>query len=259
MATQSPGVATEYDDMTISDAVLAYLEESGPATPKQIAEGTGKKAGSVRPEVRRMAERDEIEELPEWQRDENGEYGLPEQVQSKVESSPSEDNVVSGEIDYPLTQVGGGPGRSTDDTMTVDKKLMRSELGRVPSADEGFWAQVQGTSMEPWIRDGQYVFALRQKQIDSPARYIIWWGDHQADVCCYLAKMSSTTVLLRKFGPEKEYRLHHKEGDIYEIDDGTTVRMQVRGRVVWPPDTARSVMETVTDQTAKIVEKALGE
>lgn len=163
-------------------------------------------------------------------------------------------------ISYPLTQAGAGPGRtSSNQRMTVDKKLMRSELGRVPDKDEGFWVQIQGHSMEPWLADGQYVFALDQQVVDVPGRYVIWWGGHESEVCCYLAKLSEKTLLLRKYGPEKEFRLSHVEGDTYEISDGTTVRLQVRGRIIWPPDRARSVMETVTDQIGQVMKDALSD
>jgi phage repressor protein C with HTH and peptisase S24 domain len=163
-------------------------------------------------------------------------------------------------ISYVLTQAGAGPGRtSSNERMTVDKKLMRSELGRVPDKDEGFWVQIQGHSMEPWLADGQYVFALDQQVVDVPGRYVIWWGGHESEVCCYLAKLSEKTLLLRKYGPEKEFRLNHVEGDTYEIEDGTTVRLQVRGRIIWPPDRARSVMETVTDQIGQVMKEALSD
>lgn len=163
-------------------------------------------------------------------------------------------------ISYHLTEAGAGPGRtSSSKSMTVDKKLMRSELGRVPDKDEGFWVQIQGHSMEPWLADGQYVFALNQKRVDVPGRYVIWWGGHESEVCCYLAELSEETLLLRKYGPEKEFRLSHVEGDTYEIEDGTTVRLRVRGRIIWPPDRARSVMETVTDQIGQVMKEALSD
>jgi phage repressor protein C with HTH and peptisase S24 domain len=172
----------------------------------------------------------------------------------------SDESYNDSSISYRLTQAGAGPGRtSSSKHMTVDKKLMRSELGRVPDKDEGFWVQIQGHSMEPWLADGQYVFALDQQVVDVPGRYVIWWGGHESEVCCYLAKLSEKTLLLRKYGPEKEFQLTHVEGDTYEIEDGTTVRLRVRGRIIWPPDRARSVMETVTDQIGQVMKEALSD
>lgn len=193
----------------------------------------------------------------------SGDWNAPEEDEGRLNEALAngpDESYNDSSISYRLTQAGAGPGRtSSNETMTVDEKLMRSELGRVPSKDEGFWVQIQGHSMEPWLTDGQYVFALDQQVVDVPGRYVIWWGGHESEICCYLANLSEKTLLLRKYGPEKEFRLSHVEGDTYEIEDGTTVRLQVRGRIIWPPDRARSVMETVTDQVGQVMKDALSD
>lgn len=198
---------------------------------------------------------------PRLRRVEEGLYDLPERVddaqaQNLENLQTSQDT--EGTISYALGRAGAGPGRTSDrEEMTVDKKLIRSEIGHLPAKDQAFWTQVNGDSMSPWIQDGEYCLCLRQNEVDVPGRYVIWWGRHEADICCYLARMSETSLLLRKYGPEEEYTLHHQEDDVYEIPDGTTVRVRVQGRVIWPRSTAQSILETVTDKMGEMLSDAL--
>jgi len=186
-----------------------------------------------------------------------GLYALPNESEARVEKDQDESDT-NGAVTYPLTRAGAGPGRTTDDSFQVDRRLIESEVGHVPDRDEAFWCRINGSSMEPWIQDGSFCFALRQKRVSEPGRYIVWWGQDQAQVCLYLAQMSQTKLLGRKYGPEKEYHLDHVEEDMWRVEGyDEPIRMIVKGRVVWPRSTAQGVLETVTDQMGKMLEKAL--
>jgi len=192
----------------------------------------------------------------EWLRTESG--PMREGEKPDLDDSGGEDDVTPEQVTHPLTRAGGGPGRKADDTFTVDQRLIESEVGRVPGRDEAFWCRVSGTSMEPWIQDGSFCFCLRQQTVSEPGRYIVWWGQDEAQVCLYLAKMSENALLGRKYGPEEEYRLKHVDEDFYRVDGyDNPIRMQVRGRVLWPRATAQGVLETVTDQMGKMLKEAI--
>jgi len=79
----------------------------------------------------------------------------------------------------------------------------------------------------------------------------------EANVCVDIQKDSADRLRLRKYGPEKEWLLYHEKDDLYSTEDDRTVRLRVKGRVIWPRSTAQSVMETVTDQLTKVVRGAI--
>lgn len=236
-------------DMAIRDVLE---EHGGPLTPKAVADRDDSlNYNYLRQRMPRLADSGVLAKTAEG-------YDLPRRVEAtNLDNSEREDDVTET-ISYPLGRAGAGPGRTSHgDTLTVDKKLIRSEIGSVPDKDEAFWARVEGESMEPWLRDGTYAFALRQNTVTVPGRYVIWWGEQESEICCYLAKMSDSTLLLRKYGPEKEYTLRHKGDLTYEISSSETIRMEVRGRIIYPPSSARSILETVTDQMGKVLKEAL--
>jgi hypothetical protein len=70
--------------------------------------------------------------------------------------------------------------------------------------------------------------------------------------------MSESALLGRKYGPEEEYQLKHVDEDFYRVEGyDNPIRMQVRGRVLWPRATAQGVLETVTDQMGKMLKEAI--
>jgi len=242
------------------DAFQALRDANEAMRPSEISEVTGRSVDSTNRAVRKLKKRGLIRKV------DHGLYTLSENGDSEVSRHPDLENGSTTDdtngalISYPLGRAGAGPGRISDnDTLTVDKRLIRSEVGYLPERDKAFWVSVDGESMEPWLKDGSYAFAVRQSEVTVPGRYVVWWGRAEAKVCCYLAKMSDKTLLLRKYGPEKEYELRHQDEDLYKIPNGDTVQVKIQGRIIWPPPTAKSVLETVTDQMGKVLEKALGE
>ena len=190
-----------------------------------------------------------------WLRSGKGEMKLLED--QRVENHKSEADVTAEQVTYPLTRAGSGPGRNDrSSTLSVDKRLIRSYVGHVPSEKEAFWTVVEGESMSPWIDDGAYVFCERTDTVDKEGRYIVWYGDHDVDVCVHLRPLGDKGLKVRKYGPEKTWTLEHQKSDHYKTD-GRTIRLRVQGRVIWPPATAQHVMETVTDQMAKMLKEAI--
>ena len=167
--------------------------------------------------------------------------------------------------------------------LEVDDRLIRSYLGYVPDPDEAFFFRIEGDSMQPWLSEGEYVLALRTDRVTAPGRYVTWWGESEAQICVHLSPLGKSAeedaeedrspaddapaeetpaeeeggsvVQLKKYGSQETLRLCHLSGSTYETGEGTRVRMQIRGRVVWPPSTPQDLMETVTDQMAKVLER----
>lgn len=243
-------------------------QNDGPVRTSQVREQTGKGSSHTSDLLGGLVEMGELVKLK------RGIYDLPEFAENdqarKPNRSASSDSHVS---EWPIeqeesTQSGGGPARS----LQVDDRLIRSYLGHVPERDEAFFCQLEGDSMQPWLSEGNYVFALRKKEVSVPGRHVVWWGEDQAQICVRLSlvgegpeaqresgeDMQGRLLKLKKYGPEETMKLRAVSSDIYETESGDRVRMQVRGRVVWPPSTAEDVMETVTDQMGKVLKRAIG-
>jgi len=235
------------------EVLEAIRESSEPMQPKEIVEATGRSRDSVNSALSKLKERGDLVQ-PGY-----GKYDLPNRVSEvSVEGIQANENIEDCTATYPVSRAGAGPGKThQNESITVSKQLIRAEIGHVPDKEDAFWVQVHGESMEPWLQDGSYAFALRQKEVDVPGRYVIWWGEDEAEICCYLGQVSDSSLLLRKYGPEEEWELTHKEKDIYDTPSMGTVRMQVQGRIIWPPSTAKSVMDTVVDKMGDVMQKAL--
>jgi len=236
------------------DAILEEVRSAEQALqPQEISDRTGKPKDSVQKALGKMVDEGVLVK-PAY-----GKYALPERVSEvSVEGIQTDENIEDGTVTHPLSRAGAGPGKTYQgESLTVSKQLIRAEVGHVPDKEDAFWVQVQGESMEPWLQDGSYAFVLRQKEVDVPGRYVIWWGEDEAEICCYLGRLSDSSLLLRKYGPEEEWELTHKEGDIYDTPSMGTVRMQVQGRIIWPRSTAKSVMDTVVDKMGDVMQKAL--
>lgn len=262
--------------------LIFHFRSHGLVRISQVRERTGKGSSHTSDLLGDLVEVGELVKLK------RGVYDLPQFAESEQASGPShsasDDSRVS---EWALEQGGaspGAPGRAG--SLQVDDRLIRSYLGRLPNKDEAFFCELKGDSMQPWLSEGDYVFALRAEKVSVSGRYVVWWGEDQAQICVHLsligenaeegspaeedseteeeprAEAQGRRLKLKKSGPEETMRLRSTssgdhEGRVYKTGQGGRIRMRVRGRVVWPSSTAKSVMETVTDQMGKVFEKGI--
>jgi len=255
-------------------------ENDGPVRTAQVRERTGKGSSHTSDLLGDLVDLGKLVKLK------RGIYDLPEFAED--EQSERRGHSQAGEVSrttgWPVDH--GGSESSPPDpspSLEVDDRLIRSYLGYVPDPDEAFFCRIEGDLMQPWLNEGEYVLALRTDQVTVPGRYVTWWGESEAQICVHLSPLGkdagkrveegessvdegespmegedSGVIQLKTYGPQETLRLCHLSGRSYETGEGTRVQMQIRGRVVWPLSTPRDVMETVTDQMAKVLERTAG-
>ena len=94
--------------------------------------------------------------------------------------------------------------------------------------------------------------------MQDEGRYVLWLGDDDGDVVRCVERLGGDRLLIMKDNPtghRTKRLLVHQEDDIYEEDDGATVRVRIRGQVVYPADTAHSILNTVTEQLSKVLNR----
>ena len=310
----------------VLSAVRTLREENeGPVRTSQVRERTGKGSSHTSDLLGDLVELGElvklkrgIYDLPEFVEPEFAERGESERDQRKgqpkktqgrkeqssercLEEERNNQNNRNGRpcvTEWPLEQ-GEAPLSSTgaSSTLQVDDRLIRSYIGYVPDRSEAFFCRIEGDSMQPWLSEGEYVFAMRTDRVGASGRHVVWWGEQKAQMCVQLtlvgqhpeskrhprggqhpevgeapdssAEEGSTeessagedrgqVIRLKRYGPEETMILSPVSDGIYETEQGNQIRMQIRGRVVWPSSTAQDTMETVTDQMGKVLGKAMG-
>ncbi len=283
----------------VLEAVRTLREENdGPVRTSQVRERTGKGSSHTSDLLGDLVEIGElvklkrgIYDLPEFVEEsrskrERATQGRKQPIKRRPEEEKSYGDGRPSVTEWPLEQ-GEASSSSTDrsTTLQVDDRLIRSYIGHVPDRDKAFFCRIEGDSMQPWLSEGEYVFALRTDRVGAPGRHVVWWGEQKAQMCVQLtlvgqcpkseqrsgageasgssAEGSSSgeaqgqVIQLKRYGPEETTTLRPVSGDIYETEQGSRIRMQIRGRVVWPSSTPQDMMETVTDQMGKVLEKAI--
>lgn len=276
-----PSTPLSANQEEVLSAVRALRRENdGPVRTAQVRERTGKGSSHTSDLLGDLVDLGKLVKLK------RGIYDLPEFAED--EQSERRGHSQAGEVSrttgWPVDH--GGSESSPPDlspSLEVDDRLIRSYLGYVPDPDEAFFCRIEGDLMQPWLSEGEYVLALRTDQVTVPGRYVTWWGESEAQVCVCLSPLGkdagkrveegessveegespgkgkdSGVIQLKTYGPQETLRLCHLSGRSYETGEGTRVQMQIRGRVVWPLSTPRDVMETVTDQMAKVLERTVG-
>lgn len=242
-------------------------ENNGPVRTSQVREQTGKGSSHTSDLLGDLVDIGELVKLK------RGIYDVPEFVDDVQSSDGSRGGNVRAHVsEWPIDRGEGTsePAESSD-SLQVDDRLIRSYVGYVPSEKEAFFCQIEGDSMQPWLSEGEFVFALRTKEVTVPGRYIVWWGKNDTQMCVHLSPLLGAEaeersleedregdVLLTKYSPRRTLELRSVSEERYEMEDGSQIRMQIQGRVVWPTSDPQGVMETVTDQMGKIMEKAIG-
>ena len=136
--------------------------------------------------------------------------------------------------------------------MLVDPRALA--VKNPPPPDQAFFTKIDGESMEPWLPDGTIVLCKKCKQVTAAGRYVYWIDEENGTLCKRMEKVGEDELKVTSDNPEAaNWLLTHVEDDLYRTQDEQTIRIQVYGRVVYPPDTAKSIMEQVTQQLKKVV------
>jgi phage repressor protein C with HTH and peptisase S24 domain len=138
--------------------------------------------------------------------------------------------------------------------ISVNRAQIASHVGRpIPGPERAYWTSVEGTSMEPWLPNGTMILVEECGEITSGDRYVIWLGDTDANIVKRIERLSDDKLKVASDNPRHETRVYaRREANIYEDEEGDTTHIRVQGRVIYPPDTANSILSTVTEQLRKI-------
>lgn len=167
---------------------------------------------------------------------------------------------------YAAGGVGAGDARvqwDEGETVRTPREVMLSWTGgRAIPRDQGWWTKVRGTSMEPWLPDGTPIFVERTDVINGGGRYILWLDDEDAEVVKRVERLGKDALLLisdNTAHPTRQLRRLEEADDLHTYFDETyniTVRVMVKGRVIFPADTPHAILRTITSQIAAVFNPA---
>jgi transcriptional regulator with XRE-family HTH domain len=161
--------------------------------------------------------------------------------ETKVASEPNNTDVAEHVVEYPCAN-----GSGDSPTVKIDDRLIDLD-GGMPTHAKVHCAN--GSLMGPYLADRCRVLVEKQKQVQGPGRYLFRWKGGTEKVVGYLNRWGDSSILLRRYAPREKVVIHHVEGDQYEHQDGTPFTMEMIGKVVYPPDSARQLTEEMLDKT----------
>lgn len=192
---------------------------------------------------REVKRKEKVAEIAKLGEPKPGDPGLP--VRRREARSGSDTFTL---VIYPGVTASCGPGRLVD--IVQEDDALRYQLTRVffrallgfdpPTELRGI--QVEGTSMEPDIRHGQYVLYVPPGEIETGKRYLYQIEDLQTnDWTLYLKRLQryhggGVKVISDNhgLGIEDEVLLPEKGGVLRHKETGCLVKMHLVGRVLWP-------------------------
>ncbi|MEM1268411.1 MAG: S24 family peptidase [Bacteroidota bacterium] len=157
--------------------------------------------------------------------------------------------------------VGAGPGQEQEDTgeyiITPVDVLKAWTSGRTLDSDEAYWTRVRGTSMEPWLPDGTPILVEVVHGITAAGRYVLYFDDDDGEEVKRIEKLGGGAIKVVSDNPAHVTRTLRPLGeDMYSDDDNDLrLRVNVRGRVVFPPDTPQAILSTITQQMSRLVNR----
>jgi hypothetical protein len=157
---------------------------------------------------------------------------------------------------------GAGPGRDNGDYpryALVPERDVRSVTSTAGELVTKSYAV--GGSMEPWIADGDRIEYIPAFDLVEGARYALWLDGGNEDVVKRIRTRGDGWIELAADNPlvpslmvkPSEATGDDPEGDLFETSDGRTLRVVVRGRVVFPPDRHAAVFAQLAEFARSIV------
>lgn len=191
--------------------------------------------------------------------------GLTPQSRAAVRPyDPSPEQGEPGEDTIPVRLYrnghGAGPPRSGDGDgviVHVPREIARGQLGYEPEPgpDAPYLSYVVGESMEPWLPDGSPVWIEPGRDVRDGGRYAFSL-DGDGEIIRRVERLSRRRWRLKPDNGAFSSALfvHTGEGDEWRDEtNGGTVTLLVRGRVVYPRDTARAILEEVIAATGRVL------
>lgn len=181
--------------------------------------------------------------------------------------SPINDQIDSHKMmSFPYLEGGPGAGASgvqwdEGERITVPTSVAAAWAnGRRVDGSRAYWTRVQGSSMEPWLPDQSPIFVERSSEVVDGGRYVLWLDDVDAEIVKRIERLGGGYLRIISDNPNHATQLlRHVQDDVYE-DEATQakVRVRIRGRVLYPPDTPHAILKTVTEQMARMVGRSDG-
>lgn len=154
----------------------------------------------------------------------------------------------------------GGAQYDEGDLIYLPHELVASwNAGAVPGPNEAYWTRIRGTSMEPWLHEGMPIFVVRTTEVVDGARYVVYLDDVDREIVKRIERRGGGILHLISDHPaHAPIRLRYleevDEGDMYEdLDTAAKVKVRVRGRVIFPSDTAHAIFRTFVPFVAESV------
>lgn len=163
----------------------------------------------------------------------------------------------NGEV-IPFFDAGGGIGKEGGEgTITIGRSQLRSSLGYAPSVERLFAVRVIGHSMEPWIRDRQIVICEEVRTVGAPGRYVYWLDSEEGYVVKDIEPAGDGALRITQHGPNPRTDVlepvKNGEPNTYRDRAGRAHMVKIKGRVIFPDDTARALLTRLENSLRKIV------
>src|SRR5690625_1082208 len=232
--------------------VISALRESDkPLGPTELATVIGTSPTTISHELRDLLTTGEIVRVG------HGKYEVARHAD--LEPGGHEARVMT----YPYLEGGpgaGGAGVQWDGgrRITVPTDVAASWAGgRRVEAESAYWTRVQGSSMEPWLPDGSPIFVERTSEVGSGGRYVLWLDDVDAEIVKRIERFGGGYLRIISDNPaHASQTLRHIADDMFEDQaTGATVRVRIRGRVLYPADTPFAILQTVTVHVARMMDR----
>jgi len=146
---------------------------------------------------------------------------------------------------YPVADSG------KSSTVYVDSQII--PVDRMP--DKGTAHYVNSRWMGPWM-SASMVLAEPVSQIDGPGRYVVRWAGGSDKIVIEAWRHSESKVCVRFHAPERRVLFEEvgreNGATVFCREDGSEVRVEVLGAVVFPDASAQMMTEGMADTAARI-------
>jgi phage repressor protein C with HTH and peptisase S24 domain len=256
----------------------ALARNGGPMGPKEVAKLVNSSYSSVRQMLRRMLDEGFLKQP------ERGLYALSDEIaamnlglsfwrksaeSAKEKLEQLEDVVWEERLNQLVSNVARGSHvshrfadgyvgagdageqhHSDEEVRTPAAMMLAWTQGRTIPRDQGYWTRVRGTSMEPWLPDGTPIFVELTDDIIDGGRYVIYMDDEDGEIVKRIERLSGSALRIISDNPSHPTRtLHGVEDaseDMYEDrEHDVRLRIRVKGRVLFPPDTSHAILRTI--------------
>lgn len=198
---------------------------------------------------------------------EHGTYGLAA-VHGLGTQSPTVDAAPAappGGLAIPTTRNGHGTGTGRDNsepaapTIFPEHQLRFMTGGNIPRYSDGSprltLSHAVGDSMAPYIPDGHPILYEPDAEFVDGARYAVWLGEAENDVVKRIQLGGKKSVTLVSDNPQVQPRTLWPTDDpeVWRDGNGDTIRMVVRGRVLFPFDTGPAVFGQLAEFARSLI------